>query len=101
MLGGGSFQLSRVFNLWQGCHMPLTPDRFSPVSRGQGEDFETGDQGAESSCRRIGSREAAKPRSREVNRARSVFGVLWAVVNGRAADGSPRVRLHGRFFRRG
>ena len=87
--GEFSFQFSRFLNLWQGCHMPLTPDRLSLVSRGQGADFVTGDQGAESSCRRFGSREAAKARSesRKVGVWCSLGGGKWA-SRGRESAGA-------------
>jgi hypothetical protein len=53
-----SFQLSRIYSLWHGCHGPH-PDTLSPVSRGRGEDCVFGGQSV------AGSLVHAKPRSRE------------------------------------
>jgi hypothetical protein len=53
-----SFQLSRIYSLWHGCHGPLTLTP-SPVSRGRGEDCVFSGQSV------AGSLVHAKPRSRE------------------------------------
>jgi hypothetical protein len=63
-----SFQLSRIYSLWHGCHGPLTPNPSPPLSRGRGEDCVFGGQSV------AGSLVHAKPRSREAAKG----SVQWA-----------------------
>ena len=65
-----SFQLSRIYSLWHGCHGPLTPDPSRPLSRGRGEDCVFGGQSV-AAVWFTRSREAAK------GEAKAVFGFRW------------------------
>jgi hypothetical protein len=64
-----SSQLSRIYSLWHGCHVPLTPDPSPPFHGGEGR------ISGQSTCKVFVSREAAKAR-RKAQRA-AVRGAVF------------------------